>query len=277
MRIDSHQHFWIFNEREFAWIDDNMQIIRKDHLPLHLNDELRNIGFDGSVAVQARQCLEETDWLLQLSDQHDTIKGVIGWVDLQSSQVEEQLIKYTKHQKMVGVRHVIHDEPDDDFMLGNNFLRGIRYLEKFNLTYDVLVFPKHLPNTIRFVEQFPKQLFVLDHMAKPFIKNKTVSPWKENIEHLAKFSNVYCKLSGMVTEADWRNWTKGDFKPYLDTVFSAFGTDRIMIGSDWPVCKVAGEYKQIMDIVMEYIQLFSNQDKNKILGENAIKAYHLKI
>lgn len=258
-------------------MDDTMQAIRKDQLPSQFKEELQKIGFDGSVAVQARQCLEETAWLLKLSDQFDFIKGVVGWVDLQSPKVGEQLAKYSRHSKLVGVRHVIHDEPDDDFMLGESFLHGIRLLEKYTLTYDILIFPKHLPNTIRFVEQFPNQTFVLDHIAKPSVKDKTTSFWKEGIERLAKFPNVYCKISGMVTEANWNKWSKDDFKPYLDVVFNAFGADRVMIGSDWPVCKVAGEYKQVMDIVLEYIQPLSIQVKNKIIGENAIKAYHLKL
>jgi len=277
MKIDSHQHFWVFNEKEYGWMDNTMQSIRINQLPPHLNKELQKIGFDGSIAVQARQSIEETEWLLWLSDQFDYIKGVVGWVDLQSPKVDEQLDKYSKHAKLVGVRHVIHDEPNDDFMLGKNFLNGIRLLEKYKLAYDILIFPKHLPNTLKFVEQFPNQTFILDHIAKPLIKDKIISPWKEDMEQLAKFPNVYCKVSGMVTEANWNEWTKNDFKPYLDVVFDAFGADRVMIGSDWPVCKVAAEYKQVMDIVLEYIQPFSIQDKNKIIGENAIKAYHLKL
>lgn len=276
MKIDSHQHFWIFNEREYGWMGENMQSIRRDHLPENLHLELKKIGFDGSVAVQARQCLEETEWLLQLSDKHDLIKGVVGWVDLRSPEVEAQLEKYAKHCKFVGVRHVIHDEPETDFMLGADFLRGISLLERYHLTYDILIFPKHLPNAVRFVERFPNQTFVLDHIAKPFIKDKVIAPWDEDLRRLASFPNVYCKVSGMVTEADWHRWTKNEFKPYLDVVFSAFGTDRVMIGSDWPVCKVAGHYEDIMNITLDYIQRFTDEERNKILGGNAITAYQLK-
>jgi L-fuconolactonase len=276
MKIDSHQHFWIFNEREYGWMGENMKVIRQDHLPADLATEQKKAGFNGSVAVQARQIPEETEWLLKLSEQNDIIKGVVGWVDLRSPDIEKQLEKYSKHPKLVGVRHVVQDE-SVDFILGKDFLRGISLLKKYNLTYDILVFPQHLPNTIKLVEQFPYLTFVLDHIAKPLIKDKKISPWKEDIERLAKFKNVYCKVSGMVTEADWYNWKNEDFKPYLDIVFNAFGTNRIMIGSDWPVCKVAGDYTKVLGIVTDYIKKFSAPDKAKIMGETAVTAYKLKV
>ena len=276
IKIDSHQHFWIFNEREYGWMGESMKVIKKDHLPSDLAEEQKKIGFNGSVAVQARQNLEETEWLLKLSDQYDMIKGVVGWVDLRSPEVEKQLEKYSKHPKLVGVRHVIQDE-SVDFILGKDFLNGIGLLKQFYLVYDILIFPKHLPNSIKFVEKFPELTFVLDHIAKPNIKDKTISPWKEDMQHLAKFKNVYCKVSGMVTEADWHHWKPEDFKPYLDIVFNAFGTDRVMIGSDWPVCRVAGDYSKVLGIVEDYIKNFSEPDKEKILGGNAVKAYKLKV
>jgi L-fuconolactonase len=276
MKIDSHQHFWIFSKEEFGWMGEGMEHIMKDHLPAHLSEELKNVGFDGSIVVQARQSLQETEWLLKLADQYDSIKGVVGWVDLRSTEVIKQLELYSKHPKLVGVRHVIQDE-SVDFILGDDFLKGIRLLKQFNLTYDILIFPKHLPNTIKFVELFPDLTFVLDHIAKPDIKAKTISPWKEDMERLAKFKNVFCKVSGMVTEADWYRWKSEDFKPYLDIVFDVFGTDRVMIGSDWPVCKVAGNYNKVMAIVIDYIKDFSESDKAKILGENALNAYKMKI
>ena len=275
IKIDSHQHFWIFNEREYGWMGESMKVIKKDHLPSDLAEEQKKIGFYGSVAVQARQNLEETEWLLELSDQYDFIKGVVGWVDLRSPEVEKQLEKYSKHPKLVGVRHVIQDE-SVDFILGKDFLNGIGLLKQFDLVYDILIFPKQLPNSIKFVEKFSELTFVLDHIAKPYIKDKTISPWKEDMERLAKFKNVYCKVSGMVTEADWYYWKPEDFKPYLDIVFNAFGADRVMIGSDWPVCRVAGDYSKVMGIVEDYIKNFSEPDKAKILGGNAIKAYKLK-
>jgi len=277
MKIDSHQHFWNYNGTEYVWINDEMKVIRRDFMPGDLKEELLLTGFDGSVAVQARQSLQETEWLLKLSDDSEIIKGVVGWADLRSSELEKQLDTYASHSRFVGVRHVIQDEPDDNFILGEPFQNGIKKLKKYNLTFDILIFPKHLPNTIKFVSKFPGQTFVLDHIAKPLIKDHKISPWKEGINELSKFSNVYCKASGMVTEADWYNWQKKDFRPYLDIIFNAFGTDRVMIGSDWPVCKLAGEYQEIMNLVSDYINDFSDHEKNAILGGNAIKAYKLKI
>jgi L-fuconolactonase len=275
MKIDSHQHFWKYNPLEYGWISDEMQILRKDHLPDQLKSELQSIGFDGSIVVQARQTLEETKWLLELAHQYDFIKGVVGWIDLCSDQAETQLIQFSKNSKLVGVRHVIHDEPDINFMLRSDFLKGMDLLKKFNLTYDILIFPKHLLNTLRFVRQFPEQIFVLDHIAKPFIKDKNFTPWKEEIEQLGQMPNVYCKISGMVTEADWKCWKPEDIIPYLDIVFAVFGPERLMIGSDWPVCKVAGTYDQVMGIVLNYVKNLKNSDQEKVLGSNAMRAYRL--
>ena len=276
MKIDSHQHFWIYNPSEYGWISDDMQILKKDYLPDQLQKELFSVGFDGSIAVQARQTLEETKWILGLAEQNSFIKGVVGWVDLCSPRVEERLVQFSSYPKLVGVRHVVHDEPDDNFILREDFLNGISHLKKFGLAYEILIFPRHLPNTIQFVSRFPEQLFVLDHIAKPLIKDKKVSPWKEGIEKLAGFKNVYCKLSGMVTEADVKNWKQEDIIPYLDIVFDAFGPDRLMIGSDWPVCRVAGLYQQVMEVVLNYIGTYSEEDKNKILGKNALRVYRIK-
>jgi L-fuconolactonase len=276
MKIDSHQHFWIYNPSEYGWISDEMEILKKDYLPDQLQPDLVSAGFDGSIVVQARQSLEETRWILDLAEQNNFIKGVVGWVDLCSPGVEEQLVQFSGHPKLVGVRHVIHDEPDDNFILREDFLCGISHLKKFGLTYDILIFPQHLPNTIQFVSQFPEQFFVLDHIAKPLIKDKKISPWREGIEKLARFRNVYCKLSGIVTEANVKKWKQEDLIPYLDIVFDAFSPDRLMIGSDWPVCRIAGLYKQIMEVISDYIKTYSDEDKNKILGENAIRVYRLK-
>ncbi len=277
MKIDSHQHFWNYNPDDYGWISDDMEILRKDYLPDRLKTELSSAGFDGSVAVQARQSLEETQWLLNLADKHNFIKGVVGWVDLCSPDVEKQLMHFSANPKLVGVRHVIHDEQDVNFMLRKSFLNGIAFLKKFGLTYDILIFPEHLPNTIQLVSRFPEQIFILDHIAKPPVKDKKTSPWKEDIEKLARFGNVCCKLSGMVTEANVKNWKQEEFIPYLNIVFDAFGTDRLMIGSDWPVCTLGGSYGQILQVVLDYISNFPEQDKKKILGENAIKAYKLKL
>lgn len=275
-KVDAHQHFWNYNTTEYGWINDEMNILRKDYGPEELKTNLIKSGFDGSVAVQARQSLEETEWLLGLAEQNDSIKGVVGWVDLCSSELDDQLKKYSQHDSLVGVRHVIHDEPDDNFVLRDDFVGGVKKLAKYNLTYDILIFEKHLPQTLEFVNKFSNQLFVLDHIAKPLIKNGILEPWKENIQKLAEHENVYCKLSGMVTEADWQKWKPGDIRIYLDVVINAFGTERLMIGSDWPVCLVAGEYADVMNIVKDFIAGFSEDEKEKILGVNALKAYGIK-
>lgn len=275
MKIDSHQHFWTYNEDEFGWINDQMSVIRQGFFPEDLKPELTNAGFDGSIAVQARQKLEETSWLLDLASDYSFIRGVVGWVDLCSKSLPEQLELFTSNKKLVGVRHVIHDEPDDNFMLRPDFLKGIEQLRKYGLTYDILIFPKHLPNTLQFVKAFPDQVFILDHIAKPDIKNQLFNPWKENIEKLAKLPNVHCKLSGMVTEADWKNWKQEDFTPYLDIVLENFGPNRVMIGSDWPVCTVAASYSKVMGIVQHYIEKLSPTEQNMILGENSCSIYNL--
>lgn len=277
MKIDSHQHFWHFNTDDYGWMGDNMSAIKRDFLPADLLPELESIGFDGSVAVQARQSLEETNWLLQLASENPHIKGVVGWIDLQSTQAKEQLDAFGKHPKAVGVRHVIHDEPELDFMLQPAFVQGVKLLESYNLTYDILVFEKHLPNTLKFVRQFSdKQIFVVDHIAKPLIKDNVLEPWAELITELAQHPNVYCKVSGMVTEADWDGWTPTQIYQYLDVVFEAFGADRVLIGSDWPVCLVAGKYSEVMNVVTSYIAGLSAEDQAGVLGLNAMKAYRLK-
>lgn len=275
MKIDAHQHFWKYNSNEYGWIDDSMGILRRDFLPDDLIVELEQIGFSGSIAVQARQTLEETRWLLTLADQNKFIKGVVGWVDLCSPVIEEQLEEFSKHSKLVGIRHVVQDEPDDQFMLRDDFLHGISLLKKYNLVYDILIFPKHLPVAIEMVKMFPEQTFVLDHIAKPAIKGKKISPWKEDISELAAYPNVSCKISGMVTEADWKNWKNEDFHPYLDTIFSVFSTDRLLIGSDWPVCTVAGSYRSVIGIVLDYIKNFNKEERDHILGRNARLIYNL--
>ncbi|MBC8446055.1 MAG: amidohydrolase family protein, partial [Chloroflexi bacterium] len=215
MKIDAHQHFWHYNPDEHVWMTDAMSGLKRDFLPADLAPLLAQVGLDGSIAVQARQTLQETEWLLELADRRDFIKGVVGWVDLRSADVEAQLATYAQHPKLKGVRHVVHDEPDDEFMLRAEFLRGLGKLQALGLAYDLLLFPKHLPVAVEVVKQFPAQRFVLDHIAKPFIKDKVVSPWDEQLRELAQFDNVYCKVSGMVTEADTENWQPADFRPYL--------------------------------------------------------------
>jgi L-fuconolactonase len=237
---------------------------------------LNSIHFDGSIVVQARQSLDETRWLLELAKKYDFIKGVVGWVDLCSPDVTKQLKQFANNPFLKGVRHVIHDEADDQFMLSEEFQRGISVLNDFNLTYDLLLFPKHIPYALQLIEKFPEQLFVLDHIGKPDIKNKEISFWKENLTKLAEYRNVYVKVSGMVTEADWKNWRKEDFKAYLDIVFNAFGPERVMIGSDWPVCTVSESYESVMGIVLDYVKQFASGYESQILGENCSRFYSIK-
>jgi len=278
MKIDAHQHFWIYNSSEYGWIDDSMKVLKRDYLPGDLRPELAKASFSGTVAVQARQSVEETRWLLQLAGQSDFIKGVVGWINLCSeSDLKRELDEFCKSEKLVGVRHVVHDEPDDNFMLRDEFLKGISLLKEYNLTYDLLLFPKHLPVAQIIVSMFPEQKFVLDHISKPLIKEHIIYSWKEGIFRLANHENVWCKLSGMVTEADWKNWKSDDLNPYLDIVFEAFGTDRLMTGSDWPVCRLAGEYRDVLGIVEEYVSGMPAGIQQKILGMNCIDFYGLNV
>jgi L-fuconolactonase len=255
---------------------DAMDILRRDYLPGELEPLLKTIGFSGSIAVQARQMIEETEWLLNLAAEDDFIMGVVGWVDLRSPTLREQLEKYAKHPKLVGVRHVVHDEPDDRFMLLPEFRRGIAQLRDFDLTYDLLLFPKHLPVALSLVAEFPEQPFVLDHMAKPAIRERKVSPWKEDLQRLAAFPNVCCKLSGMVTEAQWKQWRPEHFYCYLDIVIEAFGAERVMIGSDWPVCTLSGDYESTMRIVIDYLRQFPPPAREAVLGRNCARFYGLE-
>ena len=277
MRIDAHQHFWRYSSQEYSWIDHTMNILKNDFLPDDLFPLMKNIGIGGAISVQARQKLEETSWLLQLSEQHDFIKGVVGWVDLRQNKLPSQLEQFKRHSKFVGVRHVVQDEPDDNFMLGNKFLSGIAELSHYDLAYEILIYHKHMPVTLKFVERFPEQCFILDHIGKPNIKDGIFNPWKEHIRRLAEFPNVYCKISGMATEADWHNWKISDFRPYLDTVFESFGTHRVMMGSDWPVCCLAGGYSEVFKIISNYIITFSREERERIMGNNACNIYKISV
>lgn len=276
MRIDSHQHFWRYNEQDYGWMQPGMGILKKDHLPDELLPLLRSAKVDGTMAVQARQTLEETYWLLQLADQYSLILGVVGWVDLCSDQLRQQLERFSAHSKLRGVRHVIQDEPDDQFMLREDFIRGIGLLAEYGLTYDLLLFPRHLPIACELVAKFPDQPWVLDHIAKPAIKSGQHEPWATDIRRLATFPNVFCKVSGVVTEADPQAWQTTDFRPYLDVVFEAFGSKRIMFGSDWPVCTLAATYAEVVKVVSNYVQTFSENEQADIWGETAQRFYGLK-
>ena len=275
MHIDAHQHFWIYHRNEYEWIDDSMAALRRDFLPHDLKPELDGAGFLGSVAVQARQTLEETRWLLELAEGSPSVLGVVGWVDLRSPEVGAQLKRFAANPKLVGVRHIVQSEPDDRFLLQTDFLRGISLLEDFDLAYDILIYTKHLPVAAEFVERFPRQRFVLDHLAKPPIKSGKVDSWAEGIRRLAKLPNVFCKLSGLVTEADWRSWTPEQITPYLDVAFEAFGADRLMIGSDWPVCLAAASYARAMQVVKNYLDGQTPECRESVLGGNARRFWRL--
>lgn len=275
MYIDAHQHFWIYSAEEYDWIDESMVPLRRDFLPGDLAPERHEAGFHGSIAVQARQSLEETRWLLELADGDPSIMGVVGWVDLRSPDVQSQLGAFSRNSKLVGIRHIVQSEPDDQFMLREDFLRGISLLERFDLTYDILIYPRHLAVAAEFVKQFPRQRFVLDHLSKPNIKTGEIKAWAAGIRRLAEFPNVFCKLSGLVTEADWKNWKPEQIAPYIGVALEAFGSERLMIGSDWPVCMVAGTYGRVMDIVKTYLARYSAEVQEGVLGGNAQRFWKL--
>lgn len=275
MKVDTHQHFWKYNENDYPWMSAEMAILRRDFEPPDLQPSLRECGVDGTVAVQARQSLRETEWLLELAREYDFIRGVVGWVDLCSPQAGAQLERFGAIEKLRGVRHVIHDEPDDEFMLRRDFLAGISLLAEFDLTYDLLIFPKHLPFAAELVRMYPAQPFVVDHIAKPSIRKREIQPWLAGLQGLAAFPNVFCKVSGMVTEAPWNTWQAEDFDVYMDAVFNAFGSSRILIGSDWPVCTLAGSYTRVMDIPKNYLAKLSSDEQNAVWCENPRAFYGL--
>ena len=272
MRLDAHQHFWSYDAAQYPWIPPGSPLHRS-WLPDDLAALQQPLGFDGSIAVQARQVVGESDWLLSLADQHAHVKGVVGWVDLRADRVEADLARLAAHPKFVGVRHVVQEEPDDDFMLGKDFQRGIAKLAAFGLTYDILIYPKQLPAAIRLAENFPDQPFVLDHIAKPPIKDGTLEPWKSQLRRLAKLPTVHCKVSGMLTEADHRHWQAEQFRPYFDTVFEAFGPARLMYGSDWPVCLFAGSYEQAFRLVDDYARGLTEAERAGLFGDNGARFY----
>ncbi len=276
MRIDAHQHFWQYNPVRDAWINDSMTVIRRDFLADDLLPILQENQMAGSVAVQADQSENETTFLLDLAEKNTFIKGVVGWVDLKDPDVKERLAYYTRNPLFKGVRHIVQAEPDN-YMLDLDFQRGINYLQTFELTYDILVYVHQLPAAIQLINRFPDQHFVIDHIAKPEIRNNKMEPWRELIYEIAGAKNMYCKLSGMITEADWKNWKESDIIPYMDIVFDAFGPDRILFGSDWPVCNLAGSYREVIGFVEKYCARFDKKIRAGILGENAVKFYKLDI
>ncbi|HUX50983.1 MAG TPA: amidohydrolase family protein [Spirochaetia bacterium] len=276
MRVDSHQHFWIYNDRDYGWMADDAAAIRRDFLPEDFVAVSAASGITRSVAVQARQTLAETEWLFSLAETSPIIGGVVGWVDLRSGSVEGDLERLSANAQLKGVRHVVHDEPDDDFILGNAFRRGIGLLRRFSLTYDILIFSRHLERTARFVRLFPDQLFVVDHIGKPAIRDGEFDRWRAALAEVAAAPNVFCKLSGMVSEAASHRWTAETFRPYIDTVIELFGPERVMFGSDWPVCTLESDYAHIYRIVSRAIEELSADEQGAILGGSAERFYRLK-
>jgi L-fuconolactonase len=275
MKIDSHQHFWKFDPIRDSWIDDSMAIIRKDFYPKDLEPILNKHNFNGCIAVQADQSETETEFLLDLAEKNDFIKGVVGWVNLLDPHVRERIAYYSSFKKLKGVRHVLQGEPDRALMLNPQFMKGIAALKNYDLAYDILIFPDQLGYTNQFVKNISGVNFVIDHIAKPDIKNKNIEKWANNIRIIAQYENAWCKVSGMVTEADWQNWEISDFEPYLDVIFEAFGTKRVMFGSDWPVCNVAGGYDKMISIVENYTSKLSADEQCRFWGLNAIEFYKL--
>jgi L-fuconolactonase len=273
--IDSHQHFWKYNPQQHDWITEDMKVIQRDFLPSDLLPILQAHNIDGCVSVQADQTEEETDFLLELANENEVIKGVVGWVDLRADDVYERLEHYSQFKKLKGFRHVVQGESDSEFMLRPKFKNGIIELGMYDFTYDILIYHHQLEQAIPFVKQHPEQKFVLDHIGKPDIKSGEFFEWQTNIKKLALHQNVYCKVSGMVTENEWKDWKISDFKVYLDSVVKAFGTERLMYGSDFPVCTLAATYGEQLNIVKEYFSAFTSLEKKKIMGDNAIKFYNL--
>jgi len=276
MRIDAHQHFWNYSAAEYPWIGSGLERLARDYLPSDLEPLLAADQIDGSVAVQARQSVEESLWLLALAKAHPLVKGVVGWVDLRSDRVGDDLHALAANPKFVGVRHVVQDEPDPRFVLGSDFGRGVRQLHQHGLTYDLLLYPNQLPAAIELVGLLPEQPFVVDHLAKPRIVAGEIDGWERDIRAIARHDNVCCKVSGMVTEAVRRGWKRDDFTPYLDVVLESFGPERLMFGSDWPVCLLAGEYADVAAIPREYFSRLSATEQRMIWGETAAGFYGLK-
>jgi L-fuconolactonase len=274
MKIDAHHHFWKYSAAEYGWIDDTMSFLRRDFFPPDLEKEIREAGIDGVVTVQAQQTLAETSWLLRMAAQNSFIKGVVGWVPLTEPSVSKELESFAEEPRLRAVRHVIQSEPDG-FLLRKDFNSGVSILRQMGLAYDLLIHERQLPEAILFVDRHPQQVFVLDHLAKPRIKEQLLEPWRQNLRELARRENVFCKISGLVTEADFLTWTEGQLRPYFETALEAFGPDRLMFGTDWPVCLVACSYRQWCDIVDRLTTALSPAERAQIFGGTAERAYHL--
>jgi L-fuconolactonase len=276
MRIDAHQHFWRYEPEQYGWITDDMPVLKRDCLPADVLPHLRTHGISGCVAVQSVQSEAHTRFLLELADQFNEIRCVVGWVDLTADHLPDRLNYFSKFKKLRGFRHVVQAEPDDRFMLRPEFCRGMAHLGQFNFTYDILIYSRQLPAAIELVEKFPEQRFVIDHIAKPSIRNQELKPWSRHIREIATCRNVFCKLSGLVTEADWQHWRAEDFNLYLEVVLDAFGPERLMFGSDWPVCLLAADYAQVKSLVATHIDSLPPRQQEEIFGLSAVNFYGLE-
>jgi L-fuconolactonase len=274
MYIDSHVHFWKYNDHEYSWIDDSMAVLHRDFMPGELKLHLDSNNISGCIAVQVRQSEHETQWFLDLAAQNPFILGVVGWVDLRSPDVAHQLEKFRTNPKLVGIRHIVQSE-QDSFLLDPAFLRGIALLQDFDLTYDILIYPRQLPTAIRFVEKFPNHRFVLDHLAKPPVRSREITEWAKGIRELAQFPNLFCKLSGLVTEGDLSASGIEQFIPYLQIAFDAFEPDRLMIGSDWPVCTAAARYEVALDATRTFLHRYSAETQAIVMGTTAHRFWKL--
>jgi len=275
MRIDAHQHFWKYAPTTHGWINDEMAVIRKDFLPNDLEPILSKHNIDGTVAVQADESIHETEFLLSLSEKHAFIKAVIGWIDLRSPQIHDQLAYFKKFRKLVGFRCIMQGQPDEAYLNNEIFIKNVALLKDFDYTYDLLVYHHQLPSLLKFIEKIPENRLILDHIGKPDIKAKNYSKWKENIFELAQHPGIYCKLSGMITEANYSTWKYDDIVPYMDAVGEAFGAERICFGSDWPVCLVAGNYDKMIGVVEKWASQLNEKDYNQLFGLNTSRFYNI--
>lgn len=278
MRIDAHQHFWELGRFDYSWLDaEDLAAIRRNFLPSDLEPLIRQVDIDRTIFVQTQHNVVETRWVLELADQHEFICGVVGWVDLASVDCEDQLLEFKDHPRFVGVRHVTHDEPDDDFIIRDDVIRGLKVLEKHQVPFDLLFYVKHLRHAETLGKQLPELPMVIDHLSKPEIKHQRLNNWLDPFRAAARLPNVFCKLSGMITEANWQNWKASDLQQYVDVALEAFGAERCMFGSDWPVCELAGSYGQVHGALVECLASLSDDERAKIFGKTAQKFYGLTL
>ncbi|MCG8584347.1 MAG: amidohydrolase family protein [Pirellulales bacterium] len=280
LKIDAHQHFWQLDRDgyDYTWMDaEPLAPIRRDFLPDDLKTEIDDLNVKHTVFVQTQHSVVENRWVLELAEKHSFIAGVVGWVDLASPECEDQLLEFKDHPKFVGIRHVTHDEPDDDFIVRDDVKRGLAVLQKHSVPFDLLFFPKHLRHAKTLAEEFPVLPMVIDHLAKPRIKNGAMDDWLDDFAAAAEYPNVSCKLSGMITEADWQDWGPEDLKPYVEKALELFSPERCMFGSDWPVCTLAGSYRQVFEALDFCLEGLSSGERHRILAETAVEFYGLDI